>query len=104
MTQSESTTIDQTAAKIPGITTKAVLGTLDGKIQTKKSIAHRLHRSKSTIEYHIEKLSDLNLIEKVSEPEPGKATNYRLTLRGEKVLERISIPETETVRKKYYGG
>lgn len=102
--QDNGKTLDQTAAKVSGMTTSAVLGMFDGKINTKQKISSRLRRQPDTIKYHLDKLRDLDLIETVGQHSEGERKNYKLTLKGERVLEKIHVPETEQVRKQYYGG
>lgn len=96
--------LDKTAAKVSGMTTSAVLGMFDRKINTKQKISSRLRRKPDTIKYHLNKLKDLDLLEEVGDYTEGESKKYKLTLKGEKVLERIHVPETEEVRKQYYGG
>ncbi len=102
--QDEGFDLDKTAANVSGMTTSAVLGLFDGKINTKQKISSRLRRKPETVKYHLSKLKDLELIEEVGEHSKGESKKYKLTLKGEKVLERVHVPETEEVRKQYYGG
>jgi len=102
--KNDTTALDQVAAKVSSMTTSAVLGLFDGKINTKQKISSKLRRQPDTIKYHLDKLRDLNLIETVGEHQEGERKNYRLTLKGEKVLEKVHVPKTEEVRKQYYGG
>jgi predicted transcriptional regulator len=101
--ESEDLTYNQIAARMSGGTRAKILDLFDGKVTHVGALARKLSRERSTIKYHIEQCLDYSLIEEVDAGESDKRP-YTLTPKGEKVLSRLSVPDTKQIRRNYYGG
>nr|EGQ40178.1 MAG: hypothetical protein J07AB56_09060 [Candidatus Nanosalinarum sp. J07AB56] len=101
--ESDDLSYEQIAARMTGATRAKILDLLDGSVTHIGALSRRLGRERSTIKYHIDECLRHSLIEQVESGGSGRKP-YTLTPKGEKVLERLSPPDIESVRKNYYGG
>lgn len=99
----EDLTYNQIAARMSGGTRAKILDLFDGKVTHVGAIARKLGRERSTIKYHIDQCLQYSLIEEVDAGDTDKKP-YTLTPKGEKVLSRLSVPDTEQIKRSYYGG
>jgi predicted transcriptional regulator len=101
--ESSDLSYEQIAARMTGATRAKILELLDGTVTHIGALSRRLGRERSTIKYHIDECLSHSLIREVESGGNGKKP-YTLTPKGEKVLDRLSPPDIENLRKNYYGG
>jgi predicted transcriptional regulator len=101
--ESEDLTYNQIAARMSGGTRAKILDLFDGKVTHVGALARKLGRERSTIKYHVDQCLEYSLIEEVDAGGSDKRP-YTLTPKGEKVLSRLSVPDTEQMKRSYYGG